>query len=225
MSSPPLLYSGPLSMFGAKAQIAALEKGIAFELVMVPFDFHQLYTPKHPEVLRINPKAQVPVLVHGALEIFDSTQIFEWLEDLQPEPPLWPRDRVARVRARLLEHQSDEVYFPCIVRLMGLQAQLQDDAAKAAIAGAIAYSQRMEDLLADREWLAGPYGYADIAFYMASFFGERLGAAWPAGFTRLQAWRARMTQRAAVRDVIAPMARWLHANGRPLPPFVRPFIA
>ena len=34
------------------------------------------------------------VLVHGALEIFDSTQIFEWLEDLQPEPPLWPRDRV-----------------------------------------------------------------------------------------------------------------------------------
>ena len=32
------LYSGPLSMFGAKVQIAALEKGLAFECVMVPFD-------------------------------------------------------------------------------------------------------------------------------------------------------------------------------------------
>ena len=49
------LYSGPLSMFGAKAQIAALEKALQFDLVMVPFDFHRLYTPRQPEVLRINP--------------------------------------------------------------------------------------------------------------------------------------------------------------------------
>ncbi len=71
------LYSGPLSMFGAKVQIAALEKRLDFELVMVPYDSRRGYDPKHPEVLRINPKRQVPVLVHGALEIFDSTQIFE----------------------------------------------------------------------------------------------------------------------------------------------------
>ncbi len=32
------LLSGPLSMFGAKAQIAAAEKGLDFELVMVPFE-------------------------------------------------------------------------------------------------------------------------------------------------------------------------------------------
>ena len=40
------LFSGPLSMFGAKAQIAALEKGIGFELVMVPFDKNDAYLPK-----------------------------------------------------------------------------------------------------------------------------------------------------------------------------------
>src|SRR5689334_24562120 len=122
------LYSGPLSMFGAKAQIAALEKGISVELVMVPFDMRRLYEPKHPEVLRINPKRQVPVLVHGSLEIFDSTQIFEYLEDLQPTPPLWPRTPQARARARLLEHKSDEVYFPHIIKLFGLQDDLQGEA-------------------------------------------------------------------------------------------------
>src|SRR5262247_353960 len=90
------LFSGPLSMFGAKAQIAALEKGLEFELVMVPFDMQRLYEPKHPEVVRINPKRQVPVLIHGDLEIFDSTQIFEYLEDLKPEPPLWPHELAAR---------------------------------------------------------------------------------------------------------------------------------
>ena len=65
------LFSGPLSMFGAKAQIAALEKGLDFDLVMVPFDMKHLYEPKNPDVLRINPKRQVPVLIHGDLEIFD----------------------------------------------------------------------------------------------------------------------------------------------------------
>src|ERR671912_1483217 len=106
------LYSGPLSMFGAKAEIAAHEKGIDFELVMVPFEMKELYEPKHPEVLRINPKRQVPVLIHGELEIFDSTQIFEYLEDLRPQPALWPAQPAARARARLLEHKSDEVFFP-----------------------------------------------------------------------------------------------------------------
>ena len=52
-------------MFGAKVQIAALEKGLDFDLVMVPYDSRLGYQPKHPEVLRINPKAQVPVLLHG----------------------------------------------------------------------------------------------------------------------------------------------------------------
>ncbi len=65
------LLSGPLSMFGAKVQIAAAEKGLDFELVMVPFEMQRLYEPKHPDVLRINPKRQVPVLMHGDLEIFE----------------------------------------------------------------------------------------------------------------------------------------------------------
>src|SRR6266849_7479564 len=88
------LYSGPLSMFGAKAEIAALEKGLDVELIMVPFEMKTLYQPKHPEVLRINPKRQVPVLIDngpgGDLEIFDSTQIFEYFETIKPEPALWP---------------------------------------------------------------------------------------------------------------------------------------
>ena len=65
------LFSGPLSMFGAKVQIAAHEKAIDFELVMVAFDMNHRYEPKHPEVLRINPKRQVPVLIDGDLEIFE----------------------------------------------------------------------------------------------------------------------------------------------------------
>ncbi len=208
-------------MFGAKAQIAALEKNLDFELVMVPFDFHALYSPRHPEVLRINPKRQVPVLVHGDLEIFDSTQIFEYLEDLQPTPALWPRDLRQRARARLLEHQSDEVYFPHVVRLMGLQQDLAGEAAVAAIEAANRYYVAMEAQLERGDFLAGSYSFADIAFYMAALFGERQGAPLGPQTPRLLAWRDRMSQRPAVRTVAGAMADWLAGAGRPVPAFMR----
>jgi glutathione S-transferase len=214
------IYSGPLSMFGAKVQIAALEKRLDFALVMVPYDSRRGYDPRHPEVLRINPKRQVPVLVHGTLEIFDSTQIFEYLEDLQPDPPLWPREPVARARARGLELQSDEVYFPHVIRLMSLQDALSSEAAVAAIEAARNFCAGMDRRLASSEWLAGSYSFADIAFYMAALFGERQGAPLTAATPNLLAWRERMTRRAPVRTVVAAMARWLQAAGRPVPEFM-----
>jgi glutathione S-transferase len=221
MTSRFTLYSGPLSMFGAKAEIAAREKGIAFELVMVPFDFERLYTPKHPEVLRVNPKRQVPVLVDGDLSLFDSTQIFEYLEDLQPQPRLWPAEPRERAGARLLELKSDEVYFPHVVRLMGLQSQLGEAPARAAIEAAQQYCLEMDALLEGRDWLAGSYSYADIAFYMAALFGERQGAPLTAAMPRLLAWRERMGARPAVRQVAGAMGRWLASIGRPVPAFLR----
>jgi len=216
----PILYSGPLSMFGAKVQIAALEKGIDFDLVMVPYDSARGYDPKHPEVLRINPKRQVPVWKQGPLEIFDSTQIFEYLEDFKPVPALWPADPVARARARGLEHQSDEVYFPHIIRLFGLQQDLRGATALAEIDAANRFYVDMDRRLASNEWLAGSYSFADIAFFMAALFGERQGAVLGAATPHLLAWRQRMSQRPPVRTVVSAMAAWLRAAGRPVPAFM-----
>jgi glutathione S-transferase len=214
------IYSGPLSMFGAKVQIAALEKRLDFDLIMVPYDSKEGYNPRHPEVLRINPKRQVPVLVHGELEIFDSTQIVEYLEDLKPDPPLWPREVAARARARGLEHQSDEVYFPHIIRLMSLQDALDSDPAVAAIEAARNFYLGMERRLASSDWLVGSYSFADIAFYMAALFGERQGATVTATTPRLLAWRERIARREPVRTVVSPIARWLKSAGRPVPAFM-----
>ena len=214
------LYSGPLSMFGAKAEIAALEKGLDVELIMVPFEMKTLYQPKHPEVLRINPKRQVPVLIDGNLELFDSTQIFEYFETVKPEPALWPAEPKARARARLLEHKSDEIYFPPIVRLMGLQATPGDPAAIEARAAAASFYDETETGLGAEEWLAGSYSYADIAFYMAQLFGERMGAPMADTHPSLKAWRARMSARPAVRKVAGAMGRYLLTQGRKLPAFL-----
>src|SRR5436190_14805534 len=214
------IYSGPLSMFGAKVQIAALEKRLDFDLVMVPYDSQQGYSPKHPEVLRINPKRQVPVLVEGDLEIFDSTQIFEYFEHLRAEPTLWPSGVGERARTRLLEHRSDEVYFPHVIRLMGFAPTSEDQAAVVSRLAAAAYYDLMERQLDGNDWLGGSYSYANIAFYMAALFGERMGAPFTEAHPRLKAWRERMGERPAVRKVAGAMGRFLAGQGRTLPAFL-----
>jgi glutathione S-transferase len=215
------LYSGPLSMFGAKVEIAAREKGLDFDLVMVPYDSKTGYHPKHPEVLRVNPKKQVPVLVHGAVEIFDSTQIFEYLEERYPHPALWPEGVAARARARQLEQKSDEVFFPNVIRLFSLQEDMQSAPAVAACAGCARFYDEMEGLLAARDFLAGPYGFADIAFYMACVFADRKGAGMTRATPRLLDWRERVGRRPAVRAVVDPMMEFLASQGRGVPAFLQ----
>jgi glutathione S-transferase len=218
--TPMTLYSAPLSMFGAKVHIAALEKDLPITVIMVPFTRDHRYDPKHPEVLRVNPKRQVPVLIHDSVEIFDSTQIFEYFEDLKPTPALWPRAPAARSQARLLELKSDEVFFPHVIRLMGLQDRLGESAALEAIAQLQRYYADMDARLGGSDYLAGDYTFADIAFYMAQLFAARLGAPMSLATPRLLAWRERLTARPAVNHLVLQFADALARLELPIPDFI-----
>ncbi len=212
------LISAPLSLFSAKVHIALLEKGLAFDVDTAPFSLADRYQPKHPEVLRINPKAQVPVLIHGSLELYDSTQILEYLEDVAPSPRLWPDDVAERARARRLEHWTDEVFFPDVtVRMRGSATREDRAAASAAIAG---HYRTLEAALGNQEHLMGAFGFADIAAYMTQFFASFLGAPMTAETPNLMAWRERITRRPAVAAVVVPMGDYLRANGLNRPNFL-----
>ena len=57
------LYSGPLSLFTAKVRIALAEKELDYERIEVGWSLADRYRPHHPDVVALNPKAEVPVLV------------------------------------------------------------------------------------------------------------------------------------------------------------------
>src|SRR5580692_12705972 len=74
------LYYSPLSVYSAKPRIAMFEKAIAHETRLVN------WTPrtgwiKPEELPRLNPKAQIPVLVDDDAVIPDSTIILEYLDE------------------------------------------------------------------------------------------------------------------------------------------------
>ena len=79
------LYSGPVSLFTAKVRVALAEKGLAYERVEVGWTIANRYRPHHPDVVALNPKREVPILVDGGVTLYDSTVIFEYLEDRYPD--------------------------------------------------------------------------------------------------------------------------------------------
>jgi glutathione S-transferase len=91
-----LLYEHPLSSYAQKVKITLREKGIAFKAEL-PEDFGT--GRADGPFAAINPRAEVPVLIDGPTQIFDSTVIMEYIEERWPEPPLLPREPPARAFA------------------------------------------------------------------------------------------------------------------------------
>ncbi len=210
------LYSGPLSLFARKVEIALREKGQAFERVMVPFSQERGYAPKHPDVLAANPKGQVPVLVDGDLTLFNSTVILEYLEDAYPAPPLYPAGARARAECRLLELFADEVLLVDIKRLMyrseppAADAERRARQAEDGRQGEAALRQRWAELerrLDGRDWFSGStFSAADIALFMAVLFTRRLHGPGLDAFPALAAWFARARARPSVQPAAAEIA-------------------
>jgi len=206
------LYSGPLSLFTAKVRIALDEKGIAYELVPVPFSRSGGYEPKHPVVLAANPKGQVPVLEDGDLTLFDSTIILEYLEDRHPRPALYPADPADRARCRQLEASADEILFPHVLELIRevfyKPAGPTRDARKIADARAAIqkHYDGLEQRIGDRQWLGGDFTVADIGYFLTVTFASTLGAGLADTHPKLQAWYGRVAARPSVTKETMAMA-------------------
>ncbi|NJM92735.1 MAG: glutathione S-transferase family protein, partial [Rhodospirillaceae bacterium] len=181
------LYSGPLSLFSRKVEIALGEKGLAFEREMVPFTQERGYQPKHPAVLAANPKGQVPVLVDGDLALFDSTLIFEYLEEAYPTPallpPMGPGGAKARARCRLMELRADEVVFPHARSFFyrtdpphpdPAQRKANEEAGARAEAALREHFAALDKVVRDGGFLCGDLSYADIAMFMTIIWTQRL---------------------------------------------------
>ncbi len=207
------LLSGPLSMFGMKAEIAVAEKGVDCEVELVPFNLRDRYKPLHPDVVRVNPKGQIPVLMDDEVEIFDSTQIFEYLEHKFPAPALWPASPAARAKARLEELRSDEIFFPNFVALLNvLGDRTKPEGAEALRRIDTQYRER-DALLSRQRYMAGDdFTYADIAWFCASFFTSFLGDEPDSACGQVIEWRKRVADRPAVAPILRRFSRYLGAN-------------
>lgn len=74
--------------------------GIAFEEVYVRFDSFDADSQFKATLNAVSPVGKVPVWVDGELVVWDSLAIAETLAEQHTDKNLWPREPVARARAR-----------------------------------------------------------------------------------------------------------------------------
>ncbi len=84
------------SSWSLRPWIALEGCGIAFDEVLIPFDF----AGGNPRIREVSPTGKVPMLVHGEFKVWESLAIIEYVAELFPDAGLLPKDRQARALAR-----------------------------------------------------------------------------------------------------------------------------
>lgn len=84
------------SSWSLRAWLVLKHTTVAFNEVVIP-----LYeSTSRATLLKYSPSGRVPVLQHGALTVWDSLAICEYLAEAFPAFELWPKDAAARAVAR-----------------------------------------------------------------------------------------------------------------------------
>jgi glutathione S-transferase len=190
------LYTFPASSNSRKVRMALIEKGLEFERINVDLSKRE---QKTPEYLQIHPFGQVPALDDEGFVLYDSTIINEYLEDEYPYPPLMPKDSEGRARARLMEDLRDNHFNPACVQIFrelrkpeGERDQSAIDQFKAKITECF---DRIEKELEGRDYLAGSFSLADIAFVPNIDTLDRLQIQLEPTYKNILAWIARLKAR------------------------------
>jgi len=94
-----VLYTYWRSSSAFRVRIALAHKKIAYEPVYVNLLEE---AQKTPEYRAHNPAGWIPTLAIGATELTESVALVELLEELVPEPALYPKSPIDRARVRAL---------------------------------------------------------------------------------------------------------------------------
>ncbi|PHP26864.1 FtsZ-binding protein FzlA [Limimaricola cinnabarinus] len=201
------LYHFPLSPFSRKVRLSLAEKRIEVELV------EERYWEQDTEFLRRNPAGKVPILKLGNRLMSESSAICEYLEEVQPDPPLLPQSPEARFEVRRLVGWFDDKFHREVTsKLLGervfkkvMGGGYPDSSNVKAGARAIKYHlDYMAWLLDQRRWLAG--NELSLADFAAAAHLSCLDYISDVDWNRSETvkdWYAKIKSRPAFRSLLA----------------------
>jgi maleylacetoacetate isomerase len=159
-------------------------------------------------VERVSGQSLVPVLVDEERVVFDSTVILRYLEDLRPEPALFPRDEARRAELEVFLDWFNRVWKRAPNEIEAERGKSDPDQARIDELGRELTGSRdvFEALLAGRDYLFGEFSAADCAAFPFLKYGVlydeadseefhvilREFLALAGGFPRTEAWIRRV---------------------------------
>ena len=190
----PTLYDAARCPYCARVRIVLAEKGVEVDTVEIDLSDRPAW------LYEKNPSGKVPVWEEDGWALPESAVISEYLEEIHPDPPLWPADAAQRAAARLLVFRFDDFSKPYYALRRG------EPGARERFEGELRY---LDAFLERLPYLTGvSFGLADTA-YLPWVLRARdvLDIAlepWPA----LAAWVDRVSERPSVGaelDIVAAL--------------------
>lgn len=160
------LYRAPFSTNAERVALALAHKGLEVESVWID------YSDRSP-VEAVSGQGLVPVIEDDGEVVYDSPRILAWLEERNPDPPLYPSDDARRAEVELFVDWFNAVWK---VWPNAIEAELgRPEPDEAAIGDHAAHMDsaldHFERMLAGRDHLMGEeFGVADcVAFPFVKF--------------------------------------------------------
>lgn len=203
------LYHQPLSPFCRKIRLVLAEKKIEVELV------EEKTWDRRMDFLRLNPAGQVPVLKIDGLTLADSNAIFEYLEEVYPDPPLLPKDAAVRAEARRLAAWFDDKFhhevtanllYERVNKKLSKSGYPESEKIKAGSRQIKYHLDYIGWLMDHRRWLAG--NQLTIADFAAAAHLSCLDYVGDVDWSRNQGlhdWYAKIKSRPAFRSILADL--------------------
>lgn len=165
MPQPPRLWTFRTSPFAGKVRAAFAEKGVAVELVEID------PVRRPPRLRELSPVNRVPVLELDGVVVRESSVICEWLEDVQPDPALWPADPDLRAWARgwakwLDDHSVRSFFLGMRKMAFGMAPDDPEDVVERLLGRVPGDWEVVEEALGAHEgpWLTGAqFTFADLS--------------------------------------------------------------
>jgi len=196
------LYDFPQSPYCQKVRLVLAEKDLSYEKIFVDLMKNE---QKSPEFLRLNPYGKVPVLMDDDDAIYDSTIINEYLEDEYPHPPLMPADSGERSRVRMFEDFADSSFTAqgglLAAELRKPAEQVDPERVQRYRADLIRVLEFLDRHLEGKEYVAGDFSMADLAFVPRILQLPGLGVEIPERLNNVLTWSERLKQRPSVRQL------------------------
>jgi len=205
------------STHGSKTKIVLEEKSLAYRIENLPPG--NLWK-KPPEMLARHPLGKVPYIEDDGVTLFDSTVIGEYLEERYPNPPLMPKDVLARAKVRETEQFVDEsilvgdlppIWMPYWSDPSKRNADAMEKGREGLCGRALPYLEKL--LAASSEgWICGAFSLADTALMPLAMVME-VDPMSLKDFPRVEKYLARLRERKSYR-AISPHTKVAEASSR-----------
>jgi glutathione S-transferase len=183
--------------------LALAEKRVDFELVEIDLQ------NKPAWFSTVSSYGKVPALQHGQERVVESAIVNEYIDEVFPEPALLPKEPGARAAARIWIDYANTRFVPAWGALLRGNTEAERESARAGLLESLEYleTQALHKLSgAGPYWFGEQLGLVDLTFYpwfeRWSALEHYRGALPLAKFERLQRWRAALSARPSVKDIV-----------------------